>query len=249
MSIRNNRTHGAATALAIAAAAVALPAVADETPPPDPDHYKQTNLGAATGLAIGALAGGPVGAVVGAGVGVVVGEGWHRQAQSKAALQAQLQKSEVQRTQLDANVAQLQGTLAQSHARNVQLGQTLQQTDELGVDVSFRTDDDSVTTQDMSPLLKFGALVASIPDARVCVDGYADPRGSQSWNDALSLRRAESVAAVLMAAGVARESISIEGHGKSAADGETADADTYALERRATVRLQLPQAAEVARND
>jgi len=55
----------------------------------------------------------------------------------------------------------------------------------------------------MPPLLKLGALVAAMPQARVRIAGYADPRGSQAYNSELSLRRAQGVAAVLMAAGVA----------------------------------------------
>jgi outer membrane protein OmpA-like peptidoglycan-associated protein len=238
----------AAVAIAIAGA---VPATADEAAPATNSSQgsKQGNIGAATGLAIGALAGGPVGAVIGAGVGVIIGETYHRQQQSKAALRNELQQSEAQRTQLNASIAQLDSSLSQAHARNEELDQTLQRTDELGVDVSFRTNDDAVTPQAMSPLLKLGALVAAMPQARLRVAGYADPRGSEASNDALSLRRAESVAAVLVAAGVPRERIALEGHGKSESKSDEGDLDAYALDRRVTVRMQLQDAAQVARND
>jgi len=101
----------------------------------------------------------------------------------------------------------------------------------------------------MSPLLKIGALAASMPQAQVSVAGYADPRGSEAYNDELSLRRATNVAAVLTSAGVPRERILIEAHGKSADGNTDGDLDAYALERRVTVRLQLPGSAQVAARD
>jgi outer membrane protein OmpA-like peptidoglycan-associated protein len=248
MSARKDRRIGV-LGLAIAACVTTLPAIAGEATENPAQTSKPADVGAVTGLAIGALAGGPVGAVVGAGIGVVIGEGYHRQAQSKAALQRDLQTSEAERTRLSASVAQLDSSLSQERSRNEELGQSLRQTDDLGVDVSFRTNDDSVTVQAISPLLKLGALVASLPQARVRVAGYADPRGAEAWNDALSLRRADSVAAVLMTAGVPRERIVVEGHGKTAATSAAGDLDAYALERRVTVRVQLQDSSQVARND
>jgi outer membrane protein OmpA-like peptidoglycan-associated protein len=190
---------------------------------------KQSDIGAVTGLAVGAAAGGPVGAVLGAAAGALLGDRYHRQAQSSAALEAE-------RSRLSQSVAQLD--------------QTLQQTEELGLDVSFRTNDDSIATRTMPPLLKLGALVVSMPQARVRIAGYADPRGSQAYNSELSLRRAQGVAAVLMSAGVARERILIEAHGKTESTSADGDLDGYAFERRVTVRLELPPApGEVARRD
>src|SRR6202035_2219936 len=200
---------------------------------------KQSDIGAVTGLAVGAAAGGPVGAVLGAAAGALLGDRYHRQAQSSAALAADLDHSEAERRRLSRSVAQLDGSGKQA----------LQQTDELGLDVSFRTNDDSITTQAMPPLLKLGALVVTIPQARVRIAGYADPRGSEAYNSELSLRRAQGVAAVLMSAGVAPERILIEAHGKSESDSAEGDLDGYAFDRRVTVRLELPRSAEVARRD
>jgi outer membrane protein OmpA-like peptidoglycan-associated protein len=210
---------------------------------------RQSDVGVVTGLTVGALAAGPVGALVGAGAGAVIGDGLHRQAKARAQLAQDLKKSEAERARLIHSVAQLDGSLSQAQARNAQLDATVQHTDQLSLDVSFRTDDDSVTAQAMSPLLKLGALVASMPEAQVQVAGFADPRGSDAYNDKLSLRRAESVAAVLACAGVPRERILIEAHGRSEAASADGDLDAYALERHVTVRLQLAGAGQVASRD
>src|SRR5215472_15882507 len=217
-----------------------LPAYAGEAADAPGAGSKQSNLGVVTGLAVGAVAAGPVGAVVGAAAGALLGDRYHRQAQSSAALAVDLERSESQRAELVHSVAQLDGSLSQARAQGAELAAQLSHTDQLGLDVSFRTDDDSVAAQALSPLLKIGALAASMPQAQVCVAGFADPRGSEAYNDRLSLRRATNVAAVLMSAGVPPERIVIEAHGKSAGPDADGDLDAYALERRVTVRLQLP---------
>ena len=210
---------------------------------------KQSDIGAVTGLAVGAVAGGPFGAVLGAAAGALLGDRYHRQAQTSAALAADLDHSEAERSRLSESVAQLDGSLTQAQARGAQLDQTLQQADELALDVSFRTNDDSINARVMPPLLKLGALVAAMPQARVRIAGYADPRGSQAYNSELSLRRAQGVAAVLMTAGVARERILIEAHGKTESTSADGDVDSYAFDRRVTLRLELPGSGQVARSD
>jgi len=248
MSTKTAR-HPATLSAALAGCLIVQPALAAEAGDDRGAGSKQANVGAVTGIAVGALAAGPAGAVVGAGVGALLGDRYHRQAQSAAGLRQDLATSEAERRRLVASVAQLDSALAQEKARGEQLDASLERTDEVGFDVSFRSDDDSVTAQAMSPLLKLGALVASLPQAQVLVAGYADPRGSVAYNDALSLRRAECVAAVLGSAGLPRERIIIEAHGKSAAAAADGDLDAYALERRVTVRVQLPSAAQVVRRD
>jgi outer membrane protein OmpA-like peptidoglycan-associated protein len=247
--MKTSTLRATALGLALGGCAALSPAYAGEAADPPGAGSKQADLGAVTGLAVGAVAAGPIGAVVGAGAGALIGDHYHRQAQSRAALLADLERSETQRAALAQNVAQLDFSLSEARAHGAELADQLSRTDQLGLDVSFRTDDDSVAAQAMSPLLKLGALAASLPQAQVCVAGYADPRGSQAYNDELSLRRAANVAAVLTSAGVPRERILIEAHGKSAAGNSDGDLDAYALERRVTVRLLQPGSAQVAARD
>jgi outer membrane protein OmpA-like peptidoglycan-associated protein len=249
MNALTSRLRAAALGAALAGCAAAWPAQATAAAEAPTLASRQANIGVVTGLAVGALAAGPVGAVVGAAAGALLGERYHRQAQSSVQLSERLDKSVAERARLVANVAQLDSSLAQARAAGEQLDQALQRTDELGLDVSFRTDDDSVTVQAMTPLLKLGALAASMPQARLHIAGYADARGSEAWNRDLSLRRAENVAAVLAAAGLPRERMLVEAHGKSEAGSADGDLDAYALERRVTVRLQLPDSSQVARRD
>ena len=248
MTVMTARHRGATLAVALAGWLASLPALAGEGDDRG-QGSKQSDAGVVAGLALGAVVAGPVGAVLGAGAGAVLGDRYHRQAQSAATLAQDLKKSETERARLERSVAQLDSSLAQEKARGERLDATLQHTDELGLDVSFRTDDDSVPAQAMTPLLKLGALAAALPEAQLVVAGYADPRGPEAYNDELSLRRADCVAAVLATAGVAREHIVIEAHGKSASTAAAGDLDAYAFDRRVTVRLQLPSLGELARRD
>jgi outer membrane protein OmpA-like peptidoglycan-associated protein len=237
-------------ALAVAVASVtALPVHAEETVTVRHNASKQESIGVVSGLAIGAAAGGPIGAIVGAAVGGWLGDRYHKQAVARGELAAGLDKSERDRTRLAQNVTELNGSLAHEQEHGEQLDLALQHTDELQTDVSFRTNDDSIQTQAMSPLMKLGALAASLPDAKVRVSGYADPRGSVAVNEALSKRRAEAVAAVLTSAGVSSDRLIVEAHGKSEAMSAEGDVDGYAFDRRVTVRIERTGTAAVARNE
>ena len=162
--------------------------------------------------------------MIGAAAGDLMGDRYH--------------KGEAERQRLAANVTELNGSLAESRSQGEQLEQTVSAVDAVGMDVSFRTDDTSIEAGDMGPLLKLGALAASVPDARLRVVGFADPRGDAAYNQTLSLGRAQAVAAALICGGITRERLIIEAHGASESTSATGDLDAYALDRRVTVRLE-----------
>ena len=248
MKALTSRIRTAALGLA-ATGSLALPAFAADPADDRGQGSKESDTGAVAGLAVGALVGGPLGAVLGAGAGALLGDRYHRQVQASAALSRDLDQSEAERARLAHDLTQRTGSLAQAQARGEQLDTTLQRTDQVGLDVAFRTNDDGIALQSMTPLLKLGALVAAMPQARVRIAGYADPRGSDAYNEELSLRRAQSVAAVLSSAGVPAERIALEAHGKSESGSTAGDLDAYALDRRVTVRVELPGAGQVASRD
>jgi outer membrane protein OmpA-like peptidoglycan-associated protein len=252
------QTRYRSVALAVAVACVAaLPVHAEnstvtvqteQSTPKPKTASKQESIGIVTGIAVGAAAGGPIGAVIGAAVGAWTGDHYHKQVVARREAEKGLGDSETERTRLAQNVSELNGTLARTQEQGEQLDLALSHTDEVQTDVGFRTNDDSIQTQSLSPLMKLGALAAALPDAKVRVDGYADPRGSAAVNDALSKRRADAVAAVLASAGVAPDHIVVEAHGKSAAMSDEGDMDGYAFDRRVTVRIERSSPDAVAKN-
>ena len=204
------------------------------------------NVGVVAGIAVGALPGGPWGRWSAPAPAHYSATTTTARRRRSAALMRTWSKSEAERARLAHDLTQRSGSLARAQARGEQLDAALQRTDQVGLDVGFRTNDDGIAMQNMTPLLKLGALVAAMPQARVRIAGYADPRGSDAYNDELSLRRAQSVAAVLSSAGVPAERIAIEAHGKSESTSTAGDLDAYALDRRVTVRVELPGAGQVA---
>lgn len=68
---------------------------------------------------------------------------------------------------------------------------------DLPADVLFDFDKADLRTDAMPSLEKAAELTKSYPDAPLTVRGHTDAKGSDSYNDALSLRRADGVARVL----------------------------------------------------
>lgn len=231
----------AAVVIGALACILAMPAHAEDTVTIRQPASKQQSIGVVTGLAVGAAAGGPVGAIVGAAAGGWLGERYHKQSVAKEELTAD-------RARLAQNVTELNGSLAHEQQHGEQLDLVLSHTDEVQTEVGFRTNDDTVQSRSIPSLQKLGALAAALPDAKVRVAGYADPRGSEELNEALSKRRADAVAAVLASAGVSPERIIIEAHGKSEAVSTEGDSDGYAFDRRVTVRIERAGPAAVASN-
>jgi outer membrane protein OmpA-like peptidoglycan-associated protein len=234
-----------ACGLAAAACLSVAPVWAGTAAAPD-SNAKAEDIGIITGLAVGAAAGGPIGAVIGAAAGGLMGDRYHKEKQTARELGTDLGKSEAERARLAANVSELNGSLADSRSRGAQLEHTLAAVDAVGMDVSFRTDDTAIKAEDMGPLLKLGALASTVPDATLRVAGFADPRGDAAYNEALSQRRAEAVAAALVCGGMARERLIVEGHGAGESTSSAGDLDAYALDRRVTVRLERLTSAPVA---
>jgi peptidoglycan-associated lipoprotein len=82
--------------------------------------------------------------------------------------------------------------------------------------VTFAFDDATVTSE-ARPLLERFARVATTyyPNATVTVEGFADPAGTQSYNLALSRRRAENVRDALASVGLTGTPVRVVGYGES----------------------------------
>ena len=82
--------------------------------------------------------------------------------------------------------------------------------------VTFAYDDATVRAEDRPLLERFTRVVNTYyPGATVTVEGFADPAGTQSYNLALSHRRAESVRDALASVGLTGIPVRIVGYGES----------------------------------
>lgn len=262
MSIPRSKVRVGTVGVTVAAMTLAaLPAsAAPAAAPARQAASRQENIGVITGAAVGAAAGGPIGAMVGIVAGALLGHHYHRQllatqalaardhalAARNAALTASLGSSEREREGLAGKLHLLTHSLAAVDAQRAALGRTVQLSDDIETDVMFRTGDAAINSLQRPALRRIGALAASLPPgARVRIDGYADPRGPATFNDDLSVQRAEAVALALEKAGCPLDRLVIEGHGATRETGPREDLDAYAFDRRVTVRLE--GAAAVAR--
>jgi outer membrane protein OmpA-like peptidoglycan-associated protein len=243
MNAKARKVHRIVVGFGVACAmAAALPCVADDAPPVDTVTVKsksapaEENIGFFSGLAIGAVAGGPIGAVVGGVTGALLGEHYHKQKVANHELAADLSGSNAEKAKLHETVLQLDGSLQLSQEQQAVLAASLVHARELTLNVPFKTGDANPTADDIDRLTALGQLAKAMDGVRIQVSGYADPRGSQEYNAALSKDRAESVAAVLKNAGVNQDRIVIEALGANGA-GETGDLDDYAFQRRVSVKL------------
>lgn len=183
-------------------AALAMTAIfgltACETPglsnPEDP--YARTKDSALAGAALGALFGkvagddsGDVvrGAVVGAGVGAVIGH------------------------QLDKQAAELRRDMG-NEIDVINTGEELIVT--MPQDILFAFDSDAVRPDLRRDLRVLADSLYRYPDTVVDVIGHTDNIGSDSYNNALSLRRAQAVANVLINEGVRSSRLRVSGRGR-----------------------------------
>ena len=236
MGTWTTRLRVTAAGLAVMAAITAGPAFAAESN--GHKSSKKEAIGVGSGLVIGALAGGPVGAIAGAAAGAWLGDKLHRESTGRKQALADLAQSERRNEKLAANVAALDASLTGERSRSADLALLLDRVHELETDVAFRTEDSSLTPAAAEKLQRLGTLLAGMPATQVRVSGFADPRGTEDYNLALSERRAEAVRAELAKAGVPVERLIVEAHGETSATSAEDDMDAQALERRVTVRVE-----------
>lgn len=78
----------------------------------------------------------------------------------------------------------------------------------------FQTDSTELTPLGQDAFRQLLELLREEGNPRITLIGHTDERGSDAHNDALSLRRAQRIAEMLLATGYARDAIRVEGRGK-----------------------------------
>lgn len=213
---------------------------------------KQEHIGVGAGAIIGAAAGGPVGLIVGAAVGAGIGDRFHEKSVEIESLSASLEKSRDEVTglerdvaSLDANIDELSGELERMQRfAGPEVASLLQAG--IAMDLLFRTDEAALADTTRARLTELATTVAAMPGIRIQLDGFADERGDEAYNQQLSQRRVDSVRGQLLDAGIDASRITVAAHGESRAQDETID--SYALERRVSLTLFLDESPSLAAN-
>ena len=212
----------------------------------------EERVGVGIGVTVGAVAGGPVGALIGAAIGAKLGDNYHRKTVEIDSLTASLDRKTLRVDELEGAVAGLNRDLSalESDLRRMQAQARPELVSLLAagieMDLLFRTDEHVLTAQTDSRISQLATTLASMPDIRIRLDGFADERGDASYNHDLSLKRAQHVRETLVRHGVPAERISVTAHGEAAA--EDPGSDSLALQRKVSLTLFIDEAPSVAAN-
>ncbi len=209
--------------LFLSASLIALTACTDPSVQTN-DPRQRTKEGAAVGGVLGALAGlatggdsgerargALIGGVVGAGIGAAAGYN------------------------LDKQAAELQRDFSSDRIQIINNGNSL--IVRMPQDILFAVDSASVNTALQSDLRVLAQSLQRYPASTVQVVGHTDNTGSASYNQDLSVRRANSVASVLMGAGVPGGRISATGQGENAPIASNLTTEGRARNRRVDITI------------
>lgn len=225
--------------------AVVLTVVLTASPAFAAKASKEENIGVGTGAVVGALAGGPIGFFIGAAIGAKVGDTMHEKSNTIDSLSGSLQQSQsdvrARNNDIESLSAELQTLQTVDRPELVSLMQA-----GIAMDLLFRTDEHVLADTTGGRLAELAGELATMSDLRVQLDGFADERGDSDYNLELSQKRVEFVRDQLVAAGVDRSRIQVSAHGEAPAQDESVD--SYALERRVSLKLFIDNSRPLASN-
>lgn len=116
--------------------------------------------------------------------------------------------------------------------------------------VHFAYNDATVRTEDAAALDRFANIVSKhYTGAKVTVEGFADPAGSNRYNVGLSQRRAEAVKAYVSSKGLDASLINTVGYGETrqVTRGAYGDQPGAELNRRVVFVIESPANADAAK--
>lgn len=231
--------------LGLLACVASAPALAEGT-------SKEEASGLGAGVVIGALAGGPIGAMIGGAIGAKIGIEFNERNEQVDSLSASLDQSNGQINSLQQNIsnlnAQIQSVDAKLQAARDKAKPEVLALLQAGIemDLLFRTDEHVLADSTGGKLSQLAASVSADPEIQIRLDGFADERGDEGYNQQLSRQRVEFVRDQLVAAGIQPSRISVAAHGESPAQDESID--SYALERRVSLTLFVDTTPALAAN-
>ena len=124
--------------------------------------------------------------------------------------QAQADRARAEAAATQAQLASAQQQLADLQAKQTDRGMVVT----LG-DVLFDTGQATLKPGADLAVSRLGTYLSANPHTKVLIEGHTDSRGSDTYNEALSERRANSVATALESRGIPADQVQTAGRGKS----------------------------------
>jgi outer membrane protein OmpA-like peptidoglycan-associated protein len=104
-------------------------------------------------------------------------------------------------------------------------------------DILFDFDRSDIRTNETTKVADIATYLQKNPTIMVGIDGYADPRGTDKYNQALSERRVNAIRDALMRAGVARDKIQTGAFGEMRLKCQEATEACWQSDRRVEVLI------------
>lgn len=104
--------------------------------------------------------------------------------------------------------------------------------------VYFRHDSTQLTPESTAELEQIKAALHNLPAPEILVIGHTDQSGSDAYNDALSLKRAAAVRAILVSVGLSADLIQTVGRGKREPLVPNAKGAAEAKNRRVEIKVR-----------
>ena len=150
-------------------------------------------------------------------------------------------------TTTDSDTEITSSEAADSEAVNTQAVSLTANSTDSGVQLSllFDTNQDQLSYDMLDTIDGMTEAIMQEPNSLIRIDGYADARGSEAFNEDLAYRRAESVANYLVDNGIDRERIIVRSMGESQSSPDS-DVIAYAKDRKVELRLDRSLTASTA---
>jgi len=224
----------------VVAMALAGLTVAGSISPALADSSKEQKGSAATGIVIGALAGGPIGAFTGAVLGgEIFGRLFeHRRVNNEltvhvADLTSKLNASQTSHAQKDQVITALNQDLDKVLSIQSSAAKSQQ------LPVQFRTSSDVLEPQYEAELKQIANVLRRNQDATVTLSGFADRRGDDQFNQALSEKRVRRVKRFLVNSGVNSSQVIGTAFGETRPLDSAESLESNFFDRRVVVELKL----------
>ncbi|GAC16630.1 sortase-associated OmpA-like protein PdsO [Aliiglaciecola lipolytica] len=214
----------------------------------------QTNeaIGFGSGAVAGGLVAGPIGAIVGGIFGVLIAEDVNNDnaleasEQELAKTQSQLSRQESQLLALQKQYEQVQ---QQSKVQLVALDKEIERVmQEMESNIQFRTASYVLESHFKPQLNLLAQGLNNNPKLVVSLSGFADSRGDDSYNQALSEQRVLSVKDYLLSRGVKEEQVLTLSFGETQPVSAQSSSEDFFFDRRVLVRVAEGQQSMTASN-
>lgn len=184
-----------------------------------------------TSVVAGTVAGGPIGFMVGALGGAYLGE--------------QIKQADEVET-MNKSLAQANMTIEELNQQLLASEDEMQDMQELvfeslSLPVLFETGSDTLNDRGRQHIYSLVSFLQKYPQYKVSLNGHTDPRGTDEYNNVLSMSRAVAVKSVLQISGIDGQRILVNGYGASQSTAIKGDQTAYAQERRVDIELLLDE--------